>query len=95
VEILEELRREHLDSLATLIQKTYRGYAIRQKWHKLKGSQIAVTNCWKKWKDKSNIEELRQRKKEEWAAGIIQKHIRSSQVNYTIMIKSITRLSDY
>ncbi len=41
-EILEELRRERIDELATLIQKTYRGHVNRQKWHRLRGSQVRI-----------------------------------------------------
>ena len=41
-EILEELRRERIDELATLIQKTYRGHVNRQKWHRLRGSQVSL-----------------------------------------------------
>jgi len=85
-EILEELRRERLDELATLIQKTYRGYVIRQKWHRLRGSQIVISNYWKKWKDKSNIMELKQRRREDWAATTIQRSYRSFQVNTTVLI---------
>jgi hypothetical protein len=41
-EILEELRREKIDDLATLIQKTYRGYVNRQKWHRVRDSQVTA-----------------------------------------------------
>ena len=44
-EILEELRRERIDELATLIQKTYRGHVNRQKWHRLRGSQVSLSYC--------------------------------------------------
>lgn len=75
--MLEEYRRAKVDDLATLIQKNYRGYRNRQKWSKLKDSQIVISNFWKRWKDKSNIVELKQRRIEAKAAAIIQRFFRT------------------
>ena len=80
LEILEEMRRERIDELAILIQKTFRGYLCRLKWMKLKDSQIKISNCWKKWKDKSHVTELKQRRQEEWATLVVQKYFRLWQV---------------
>lgn len=76
-EMLEEARREKIDDLATLIQKTFRGHANRTKWSRLKDSTMVISTYWKRWKDKSNILELKQRRKEEWATLIIQKFYRA------------------
>jgi len=76
VEILEEMRRERIDELAVLIQKTFRGYLCKLKWMRLRDSQIKISNCWKKWKDKSHVTELKQRRQEEWATLVVQKYFR-------------------
>ena len=79
-EILEELRRSRISDLATLIQKTFRGYLTRQKWTKLKDSQVVISNFWKRWKDKSNVIEIKQRRMEEEAAVIVQRFYRQRLV---------------
>ncbi|XP_059080796.1 uncharacterized protein LOC131878708 isoform X1 [Tigriopus californicus] len=76
-ELLEEYRREKIDDLATMIQKTYRGYIHRKKWDRLKNSQVIISTYWKRWKDHANIVELKQRRKEEWAALVLQHFLRS------------------
>ena len=75
------MRRERIDELATLIQKIFRGYLCRQKWQKLRDSQIVISTCWKRWKDKSHITELKQRRQEEWATLVVQKYFRLWQVS--------------
>ena len=79
-EILEELRRERIDELATLIQKIFRGFICRKKIRKLQESQMVIASCWKRWKDKSHITELKQRRQSEWATLIVQKFFRLWQV---------------
>ena len=80
LEILEEMRRERIDELATLIQKIYRGHLTRLKFQKLRESQVVISTCWKRWKDKSHISESKQRRQENWATLIIQKFFRLWQV---------------
>ena len=43
--------------------------------------QIVICTYWKRWKDKSHITELKQRRKQEWAVVIIQKHYRRWQIS--------------
>jgi len=80
MEVLEEFRRERLDELVTNIQKLWRGFNTRHKWSKLHNSQIVISSCWKRWKDKSHIDEMKQRRREHWATLIIQKNMKSWQV---------------
>ena len=47
VEILEELRRARVDDLATLIQKTYRGFSVRQRITRLRDSQVVISTHYK------------------------------------------------
>jgi hypothetical protein len=42
--------------------------------------QIIISSYWKRWKDKSNILEVKQRRREEWAATTIQRCYRACQV---------------
>ena len=77
VEILEELRRARVDDLATLIQKTYRGFSARQKMTRLRDSQVVISTYYKRWKEKSHITDLKERRKAEWAAILIQRTIRA------------------
>ena len=74
------MRRERIDELATLIQKIYRGHLTRLKFQKLRESQVVISTCWKRWKDKSHISESKQRRQEDWATLIIQKFFRLWQV---------------
>ena len=74
------MRRERIDELATLIQKIYRGHLTRLKFQKLRESQVVISTCWKRWKDKSHISESKQRRQENWATLIIQKFFRLWQV---------------
>merc|ERR1719189_2095498 len=76
VEILEEMRRERIDELATLIQKIFRGYYTRQKWTKLHKSQMVISTCWKQWKDKTHVDEMRQARIENAASFVIQKALK-------------------
>ena len=80
-EILEEFRREKLDELATKIQTLWRGFSTRLKWEKLKASQIVISTCWKRWKDRSHIDEIKQQRQEQWAAVTIQRAVRSWNVS--------------
>ncbi|XP_071519306.1 unconventional myosin-Ia isoform X2 [Panulirus ornatus] len=47
---LEEFRRERLEDLAVLVQKTYRGWRQRTRYRVLKAAQITIATSWKSWK---------------------------------------------
>lgn len=91
---LEDWRRERLEELATLIQKIWRGHRARRNWAKLRDSQIVICTYWKRWKDKSHITELKQRRKQEWAVVIIQKHYRRWQVTRWLLALAASLPSD-
>ncbi|XP_023341413.1 unconventional myosin-Ib, partial [Eurytemora carolleeae] len=76
VDELENWRKERVDELVTLIQKVWRGFIARRNWKRLRESQIVISSYWKRWKDKSHVTELKQRRQQEWAVEIIQKHYR-------------------
>lgn len=92
MEILEEFRRERTDELATIIQKLWRGYYTRQKWTKLHKSQVVISSCWKQWKDKTHIDEMKQRRIEDSAAFVIQKALKMWQVIFLILSAGIQNL---
>lgn len=71
--MLEEYRRARVNDLTVTIQKTFRGFLARQKWLRMRDSQITISGFWKRWKDKSNVVELAQRRREEWAAVVVQR----------------------
>ena len=45
---------------------------------------MVIANCWKRWKDKSQIHEIKQRRHEEWATMVVQKCFRLWQVTFLI-----------
>ena len=47
---LEEYRRERLDELATLIQKTWRGWRQHRLFEAMRKSQIIIASNWRTWK---------------------------------------------
>uniref|UniRef100_T1IUX4 Myosin motor domain-containing protein n=1 Tax=Strigamia maritima TaxID=126957 RepID=T1IUX4_STRMM len=47
---MEDYRRLRLDELATLIQKTYRGWKQRKKFLTAKNSQTLIAAQWRRWK---------------------------------------------
>ncbi|XP_066963013.1 unconventional myosin-Ia-like [Macrobrachium rosenbergii] len=49
---LEEFRRERLEDLAVLVQKTYRGWRQQQKYRMMKAAQITLATAWRSWKAK-------------------------------------------
>ena len=65
-----------------MIQKIFRGFTCRLKIRKLQESQMVIATCWKKWKDKSHISEIKQRRHEEWATLIVQKCFKGWQVSF-------------
>ncbi|XP_075231362.1 myosin 95E [Lycorma delicatula] len=48
---LEEFRRERLEDLATLLQKTWRGYRQRKDFLKRRRSQIIIAAAWRSWRE--------------------------------------------
>ncbi|KAH9369049.1 hypothetical protein HPB48_002605 [Haemaphysalis longicornis] len=47
---LEEFRRERLNELAILIQKTWRGFVMREKFLRMRESQVILSSNYKCWK---------------------------------------------
>lgn len=47
---LEEYRRERLEDLAVLVQKTYRGWRQRQLYRTMRAAQITIATTWRSWK---------------------------------------------
>lgn len=47
---LNEFRNHRLNSLATLIQKTFRCYSQRLFFHKMRKSQIVISSAWRTWR---------------------------------------------
>ncbi|XP_050702341.1 unconventional myosin-Ia-like [Eriocheir sinensis] len=69
---LEEYRRERLEDLAILVQKTYRGWRERTRYRAMRRAQVTISTCWRSWKAREEYRQLKQKKKVEWAAGVIQ-----------------------
>lgn len=47
---LNEFRSLRLNSLATLIQKTFRCYSQRSHYQKMKRSQMMISSAWRTWR---------------------------------------------
>ncbi|KAK8379939.1 hypothetical protein O3P69_019756 [Scylla paramamosain] len=75
---LEEYRRERFEDLAILVQKIYRGWRDRQHYRALRAAQICIATCWRSWKAREEYRQLKQKKKVDWAAAVIQ----LSYINY-------------
>ncbi|BES95755.1 Myosin tail [Nesidiocoris tenuis] len=48
---LEEFRRERLEDLATMMQRTWRGYNARRVYLKMRHSQIIIASAWRSWRE--------------------------------------------
>ncbi|GAB0093119.1 unconventional myosin-Ib [Sergentomyia squamirostris] len=71
---MEEFRRMRLGELATLIQKTFRGFHDRSRYTKAKESQIKIARLWRSWRSKEDYRVLKYRRRVQWAVEVIQKH---------------------
>ncbi|XP_024083277.1 unconventional myosin-Ia isoform X2 [Cimex lectularius] len=70
---LEEFRRERLEDLAVLMQKTWRGYRERRIFLKKKHSQIIIASAWRSWRAREEYRILKRRKLVDWAVRVIQR----------------------
>lgn len=80
---LEEFRRERLNELAILIQKTWRGFVMREKFLRMRESQVILSSNYKCWKARQEFERrknfvtreqfhgVRQAKRRDWAARVL------------------------
>lgn len=57
---LEEFRRERLNELAILIQKTWRGFVMREKFLRMRESQVILSSNYKCWKARREFLRKRQ-----------------------------------
>ncbi|KAK4881521.1 hypothetical protein RN001_004840 [Aquatica leii] len=71
---LEDFRHMRLHDLALLIQKRWKGYSQRNKYQKMRNSQIIISSAWRSWRAKEEYRILKHRKQTEWAARVIQRH---------------------
>ncbi|KAK3851400.1 hypothetical protein Pcinc_041950 [Petrolisthes cinctipes] len=69
---LEEYRRERLEDLAVLVQKTYRGWRQKTRYRLMKAAQVTIATTWRSWKAREEYREMKHRRRVEWAAGVIQ-----------------------
>ncbi|KAF6206264.1 hypothetical protein GE061_017493, partial [Apolygus lucorum] len=70
---LEEFRRERLEDLATMMQKTWRRYHTRKNYLKMRHSQIIIASAWRSWRAKEEYRILKRRKLVDWAVRVIQR----------------------
>ncbi|XP_043217178.1 unconventional myosin-Ia-like isoform X2 [Amphibalanus amphitrite] len=73
---LEEYRRDRLEELATLIQKTWRGWRQHRLFEAMRKSQIIIASNWRTWKAKEELRAMKQRRRTEWAARLVQRAYR-------------------
>uniref|UniRef100_A0A336LWW2 CSON002516 protein n=1 Tax=Culicoides sonorensis TaxID=179676 RepID=A0A336LWW2_CULSO len=71
---LEEFRKTRLHFLAILIQKTFRCYAKRKFFLRLRQSQITIATTWRTWRAREEYRIIKYKKQVEWAIGVIQRH---------------------
>ncbi|XP_065169403.1 unconventional myosin-Ia isoform X2 [Atheta coriaria] len=70
---LEDFRRARLHDLALLIQKSWRGFTARNRYKKMRHSQMIIASAWRSWRAREEFRILKHRKQTEWAAKIIQR----------------------
>ncbi|KAH6930555.1 hypothetical protein HPB50_014721 [Hyalomma asiaticum] len=68
---LEEFRRERLNELAVLIQKTWRGFVMRERFLRMRDSQVILSSNYKCWKTREEFHGVRQARKRECAARVL------------------------
>ncbi|KAG7165271.1 Unconventional myosin-Ib-like [Homarus americanus] len=68
---LEEYRRERLEDLAVLVQKTYRGWHHHTRYKQMKAAQITIATYWRSWRAREEYRQLKHRRRVEWAAAVI------------------------
>ncbi|XP_050303869.1 unconventional myosin-Ib [Anthonomus grandis grandis] len=71
---LEDFRRNRLQDLALLIQKTWRGHVLKKRYRKMRDSQMIIASAWRSWRAREEYRILKHRKQVEWAARVIQRH---------------------
>ncbi|EEC12472.1 myosin IA, putative, partial [Ixodes scapularis] len=76
---LEEFRHERLHELATLIQKTWRGFVMRNKFLRMREGQVTISSNFKCWKARREFLHKRQ------AASTIAAFFRGWKVVYNIL----------
>ncbi|CRK94774.1 CLUMA_CG008268, isoform A [Clunio marinus] len=70
---LNEFRNLRLNALASLIQKTFRGYSQRTYFCQMKRSQMMISSAWRTWRAKAEYRFAKYKKQVEWAITIIQR----------------------
>ncbi|KAL1422174.1 hypothetical protein MTO96_022386 [Rhipicephalus appendiculatus] len=78
---LEEFRRERLSELAVLIQKTWRGYVMRERFLRMRESQVILSSNYKCWKTREEFHGVRQARKRECAARVLGRSYRLYKVS--------------
>ncbi|CAG7721716.1 unnamed protein product [Allacma fusca] len=69
---LEEFRRERMDDLALLVQKTWRGWREVVRLQKLKQSQVILARGWRQCLLRRQRLHVAQRKRTRWAVAVIE-----------------------
>ncbi|EMP26237.1 Myosin-Ib [Chelonia mydas] len=77
---LEDLRKQRLEDLATLIQKIYRGWKCRTRFLLMKRSQIVIASWYRRYAARKLLRELKHQKRCKEAATTIAAYWHGTQV---------------
>uniref|UniRef100_A0A8C9ENE4 Unconventional myosin-Ib n=1 Tax=Pavo cristatus TaxID=9049 RepID=A0A8C9ENE4_PAVCR len=85
---LEDLRKQRLEDLATLIEKIYRGWKCRTRFLLMKKSQIVIAAWFRRYAQQKKYQKIKS------SAIIVQSYIRGWKVSFLLLWLELKRLKE-